>query len=45
MAAKSADGVTVVEQGAYVVPDISIKDLLSAIPSVTNSYHFFFTGI
>ena len=41
MASKSADGVTVVEQGTYLVPDISIKELLAAIPSVTNSYHFF----
>ncbi|KAK2465236.1 hypothetical protein APHAL10511_002590 [Amanita phalloides] len=32
MAAKSSDGVTVVEQGTYVVPDISIKELLAAIP-------------
>jgi omega-6 fatty acid desaturase (delta-12 desaturase) len=32
MAAKNLDDVTVVEQDTYVVPDVSMKELLSAIP-------------
>ncbi|KAF8631815.1 hypothetical protein AX17_005030 [Amanita inopinata Kibby_2008] len=32
MSVKKSGGVTVVEQGTYAVPDISVKELLSAIP-------------
>lgn len=32
MSVKSKDGVTTIEQNEVIIPDLTIKDLLSAIP-------------